>query len=363
MALFLFFTTFFAFVMALGQLVKGIKLLNLLLAGIFFSGGANLLFLVLFQTQEIFNYPQAFFMNIPFAYFLGPLLFLYLKFLSKKEAIFHKIYFLHFVPGILSFLYMIPLWTLPRQKKIEILTDMFFYKDFSFLFYLTILPVISFFAYFLALSIEHGGILKEKKAQVNFYFAFMLSIWAFGIVSGFYTFLFSSLGSIKISSLVLAISILYLYLLNQRYPDYMQIFAKSIRKNKEQKSILKNIDLSLLEKKIEKLFHEEKIFIQEDLTLAALSKELEITPHQLSKFLNDKKSSNFNSFLNGYRVQEAKRLIAEKQNFSIIEIAYACGFHSLSVFNATFKKNTGVTPSAFKKIIHQKKKDPSEEGS
>lgn len=355
MAFFLFFTAFFAFVMALGQLVKGMQLLNLLLAGIFFSGGANLLFLALFQTQEIFNYPQAFFINIPFAYFLGPLLFLYLKFLSKKNAVFYKTHLLHFVPGIVSFLYMFPLWVLPRQNKIEILTDMFFYKDFSFLFYLSILPVISFSVYLIVLSIEHGGILKEKKAKVSLYFVFMFTIWAFGIFSGFYTFTSTALGSIKISSFLLAISILYLYLFNQRYPDYMHIFAKNIQKNKEKKSILKNVDLILLEKKIGQLFDKEKVFKQEDLTLTNLSKMLEITPHQLSKFLNEKKKSNFNSFLNKHRIQEAKQLIANESTLNIIEIAYACGFNSLSVFNATFKKNTGVTPSAFKKMIQTNK--------
>lgn len=346
---FLYATSFFAFMMALGQLVKGLRFLHLLLAGIFFSGGMNLLFLALLESQEIFHYPQAFFLNIPFAFFLGPLLFLYLKFLAQEQPRFKKIYFLHFLPGLLSLLFMLPVWMLEKYKKIEILMDLLFYRDFSFLMYLTILPTISFVIYFVLLSREHGGILKEKKQKTNIFFAFMLAIWAFAIAGNFYTLLFSSSKGISVIAGVLAVSILYLYLLHQRYPSYSEAFAHSIRKNLQEKSILKNIDTKLLKQNLEKLLNEEKIFTNEKLTLPLLASELNITPHQLSKFLNQEMKANFNRFLNHYRINEAKKIMRQNKDENILNIAYDVGFNSLSVFNAAFKEKEGITPSAFRK--------------
>lgn len=51
-----------------------------------------------------------------------------------------------------------------------------------------------------------------------------------------------------------------------------------------------------------------------------------------------------------YKINAAKRLI-EKDSGSIKEIAYLCGFQSLSYFSTSFKMVTGKSPSAYKKFI------------
>jgi AraC-like DNA-binding protein len=62
---------------------------------------------------------------------------------------------------------------------------------------------------------------------------------------------------------------------------------------------------------------------------------------------------NFFSFINGYRIEEAKRMFnSPKYNDkNIIEIAYLSGFTSKSHFNLSFKKATGLTPKEFRKSI------------
>jgi len=37
------------------------------------------------------------------------------------------------------------------------------------------------------------------------------------------------------------------------------------------------------------------------------------------------------------------------KNFSLLGIAFECGFNSKASFNRAFKKNTGLTPSEYKK--------------
>lgn len=54
----------------------------------------------------------------------------------------------------------------------------------------------------------------------------------------------------------------------------------------------------------------------------------------------------FTEFLNHYRINQAKKLLLTDKN--VTETCFACGFESLSYFNRTFRKITGVNPLAFK---------------
>lgn len=54
----------------------------------------------------------------------------------------------------------------------------------------------------------------------------------------------------------------------------------------------------------------------------------------------------FTEFVNNYRIDKAKKLLLLDNN--VTEACYACGFESLSYFNRTFKKVTGINPTAFK---------------
>ena len=76
------------------------------------------------------------------------------------------------------------------------------------------------------------------------------------------------------------------------------------------------------------------------------------TPHQLSYIINNGFDENFYQFINRFRIEEAKKLILNPNmnHLSLLGIGFEVGFNSKSVFNTTFKKNTGKTPSEFKKI-------------
>ena len=47
--------------------------------------------------------------------------------------------------------------------------------------------------------------------------------------------------------------------------------------------------------------------------------------------------------------EEAKELLIEEKDKTILDIAFQSGFNSKSVFNTAFKKFTTLTPSQYKK--------------
>jgi AraC-like DNA-binding protein len=95
-----------------------------------------------------------------------------------------------------------------------------------------------------------------------------------------------------------------------------------------------------------------KPYMDEDLTLFSLAAIMDVPPNYLSQVINTYEHRNFFDFINYYRVEEIKRIINldKYKNFSLLGIAFECGFNSKAAFNRAFKKFTGQTPSAFKKL-------------
>ena len=98
---------------------------------------------------------------------------------------------------------------------------------------------------------------------------------------------------------------------------------------------------------------EKKIYTEPELTLNSLAKLLEVHPNHLSQVINSIEGKNFYDFINFYRIEEFKRLVIrpESKNYTLLSLAYECGFNSKTSFNRNFKKSTGLSPSEF--LQHQ----------
>lgn len=96
-----------------------------------------------------------------------------------------------------------------------------------------------------------------------------------------------------------------------------------------------------------------KPYLNPELTLPQLASELGISSHYLSQVINEHFKLNFFDFINRYRVETFKDSIANPayRNFSLLGIAFECGFNSKTAFNRIFKQATGLTPSQFKKAV------------
>jgi AraC-like DNA-binding protein len=97
------------------------------------------------------------------------------------------------------------------------------------------------------------------------------------------------------------------------------------------------------------LIVEKELFKDSLLSLKRLSKLLNVPEKQLSQIINENAGTNFNDFVNGYRIKKAQQLISNRNPQNILQIAYEVGFNSKSTFNTAFKKITGITPSEYRK--------------
>lgn len=97
------------------------------------------------------------------------------------------------------------------------------------------------------------------------------------------------------------------------------------------------------------LMVEDEMYRKSDLSINDLASALGVHPNHLSQVINQREQKNFYDFVNFYRIQAFKRQIEARknQNFTLLSIAYDCGFSSKSSFNRCFKNETGQTPSQF----------------
>jgi len=82
--------------------------------------------------------------------------------------------------------------------------------------------------------------------------------------------------------------------------------------------------------------------------LSELAGILCMTPTSFSRYFAGKHNKSFSSFVSEIRIQHACRLLTET-NDSIADIAYECGFNTISNFNTQFKKIVGSGPLRFRK--------------
>lgn len=112
--------------------------------------------------------------------------------------------------------------------------------------------------------------------------------------------------------------------------------------------LLSSIDAEELKGDIFRKMGDERMYLSEELSIAAFAHELGIEPHQLSRFLNVHLNTTYTELINSYRIHEAKALLVTKPGDSILDIAFSAGFSSKASFNRIFKKMTGMTPSEYR---------------
>ncbi len=97
-----------------------------------------------------------------------------------------------------------------------------------------------------------------------------------------------------------------------------------------------------------KTFIEHAGYLQSDLTISQMAGQLECPDHHLRKLINQRLGyTNFNAFLNHYRIEEARKRLVES-HLPVLSIALDLGYGSIASFNRAFKDSVGLTPTAYR---------------
>ena len=127
-----------------------------------------------------------------------------------------------------------------------------------------------------------------------------------------------------------------------------EVVTPSDAKQKYRNSRLTHDDAHALLATLEQLMTGQKSYLNPNLTLVQLAKRAGCTQAQVSQVLNDKLSKGFNTYVNEYRITEAKQLLTDEPQLNLDIVAERCGFNSSSTFFSTFKKVAGQTPASFR---------------
>ena len=92
-----------------------------------------------------------------------------------------------------------------------------------------------------------------------------------------------------------------------------------------------------------------KVYIEE------VAKVANLTEEAFCRYFKTRTGKTYTNFLNEVRVSQACKLLIDK-DLSIQDVCYQAGFTNLSNFNREFKKITGMSPSAFKKLNYNARK-------
>ncbi len=135
--------------------------------------------------------------------------------------------------------------------------------------------------------------------------------------------------------------------------NFQNVENELTAKEKYQSSTLDQEGIDSYFNEILRLFEEEKLFLEPQLKIEDLAKRVDITIHKASQVINSKSDKSFYEFVNQYRVEHFKKLLAdpEKRKFTILSLGIESGFNSKASMNRVFKNFEGQSPKEFQQSI------------
>ncbi|HBE40474.1 MAG TPA: hypothetical protein DDW27_04600 [Bacteroidales bacterium] len=310
--------------------------------------------------------------SFPFVSFTyGPLIYLYISFMTDPEKKFNRLNLLHFVPFVTFFVVSVIFRTKPLLRDLR----SFFEPDRFIslrIVYSTVmfLSVTGYSIMAFILIKKHQDNLRNlisytsnvitlnwlKILSISFYVAFLILFILGGLnmIGDIIPFdpYFVVFGFISVFSFVYSfLGIRQPVIFGQEIEISQE--AKKSESEKYIKSGLKDDQADEYLKILINIMETDKPFLDRDLSIHDLAMLTGIPRHHITQVLNEKHGKNFFTFINEYRVKDVISRFSDpaNNNFTILAIAYDSGFNSKTTFNSIFKLQTGLTPSEFREKI------------
>ena len=371
------FINFFLMAMLIGK--KNKHEADWILALWLFFMGVHLSFYYFSVTKQFFLIPLLMGMEIPFPLIHGPFLYLYTSALTYQASD-RKFRFLHFLPFALAYIPLLPFIFSPAESKLYVYS----HKGQGYEWYLLTLNlsfIVSGIAYVL-LSLRK---LNRHRKNISDQFSNTEKInliWLRNLIFGLgVIWLIVIFGKDELTFTAVVIYILFIgyYGIMQtdifsHNPSALPVdpsIAKPVEnewentaylettpevnpeKGKYLKSGLDENEMHQIHNQLTDLMQQERVYTNPELTLGEIAQMLNIHPNHLSQVINSIEKKNFYDYINSRRVEEFNKVVRmpKNQKFTLLSLAYECGFNSKTSFNRNFRKVTGLSPSEYLKQI------------
>lgn len=341
--------------------------------------GLHLLLYYIYAAAKYVTFPFLLGLEIPLPLLHGPFLFLYTVALTNHEPN-KKINTLHFIPFVLALLSLLPFFALPLPQKIKIYQEegksyellrnvIFGAIVVSGIFY-TIISLIKLEKHRRAIVEQFSFTHKINLRWLSYLILGSSIIWLLVIFSNdkyifsavvLYVLFIGYFGIKQVGIFTNTVPQIHnqiqetpLIKENQEFND--SVFAEKEmnvqpEKIKYERSKISDDEVNAIHQRLSLLMQSEKIYTNPELTLSDLAQKINVHPNTLSQVINSVEEKNFYDYINHQRIEAFKRLIAipENQKFTLLSLAFECGFNSKTAFNRNFKKTTNLSPTEYLK--------------
>jgi AraC-like DNA-binding protein len=320
------------------------------------------------------------------------LMYVYTQSLIAKENIFKAIWLVHLIPIVVIYIFIYPMSQLPYEELVRIGSTSPLDPYVSLILGISMLFVTLYITATLRLLKKHNASIRnmfsyDENINLNWLkiLIFLLILLWVAVSSLIIHFYFLEGSTIQMSpedQMIIDVRgqssfVVFVFLLGFFGIKQQVIYSRSIQKkedlvkkslieeslgvvivekpqaNRYKKSGLRKEDSELHLKKLLLFMDEEKPYLNGKLSLKDVADSLNISTNYLSQVINENLNKNFFDFVNSYRVDMVKQkmTLPSNQNYTMLSLAYECGFNSKSSFNSIFKKQEGLTPTEFLKQV------------
>ncbi|MEM1217545.1 MAG: helix-turn-helix domain-containing protein [Bacteroidota bacterium] len=303
--------------------------------------------------------PNYYFLPIFWSFGFGPLIYFYVRSLTEYDFKFRGAQFLHFIPALLQGSFYIFLQT----------QDYAFRRAFWFEYHQPLtydLELVLSFVSLLLYLVLSGRLIRAYRQRIENHFSnlhritlrwlgalvlvlsFLTIFWIIEAVARFYLAYYPDT---PFSIVTISIAILFLGGGGILQKDLLgTIQAVNQVKEKEATSEEKSISSALLEQ-VRMVMEKQQLFLNPELTIKDFAQSVGYPMREVSQAINQGLGCSFIDFVNQYRVEAFKNLVAdgETSHLSLLGLALESGFNSKSTFNRVFKKMEGISPSEYQK--------------
>ncbi len=312
---------------------------------------------------------------IHFLFAIGPLIYFYIKSLTRPYFKFRKIDSLHFLPALLYFIYRVSIFiydaSLPGFDNIQ---NGWFISKIHESYISPVLDIMIDLSRIIYLFLAGSLYVKYRKSIVQYFsntynvelnwlrnfLIIYTALYIFGLFIQItdYSFFENYWKQRWWAFLAGSLTMVYVGMMSY-FSDLSKLYNLQAPKDS---STDENLDSETKDEGISKelktrvasFMDTKKPYLNPEITLADLAKDLQLSSNQLSQIINTEFGKNFNEFINEYRVEIFKSKVKDEslQHLSLLGIALECGFNSKATFNRVFKKITHVSPSEYLKSIN-----------